>query len=313
MESPFFSIIIPIYNTERYIKQCLTSILEQSFSDFEVFLIDDGSTDNSINICQSINDTRTKIIRKNNEGVSIARNIGLNQAKGKWIIFIDSDDFLVHNHVLKNLYTIISEQKAGWYLFNSTQYDKGIYKSIKSNYDNSFLDTHYIQHIRHFALWGYVFKNSIIQQYNIRFIDKLAYSEDRIFIYHYAIHSSNIYLVPEIIYAYRINDGSVCQSKNGLRKAKHQFWAASILNEMAHSPLFQICQKQLNKECKKTINFGFYSFIETQMGIQRISQLYKLYKSYLPKGRLEFTFYFIKNTLLYCKRSCGYHIRKIQS
>lgn len=313
MESPFFSIIIPIYNTEKYIKQCLISILEQSFPNFEVLLIDDGSTDNSIDICQSMHDSRIRIIKKKNEGVSIARNIGLNHTKGKWVIFIDSDDFLINNHVLKTIYKTISAQQAEWFLFDTARYDKGTFKNIRSNKNNLLLDLHYIQHIKHFALWGYVFKNSIIQQHKIRFVNNLAYSEDRIFIYQYAIHTSNTYLAPEIIYAYRINENSVCQSKNGLRKAKHQFWAASILNEMANIPLFQTCKKQLNQEYKKTINFGFYSFIETKTGLQKINELYKLYNSYFPKNLLIFSLYYIKNTLLYIKRSCGNYIRKVQS
>lgn len=90
------SIIVPIYNVEKYIFKCLESIVNQSFTDFEVILVDDGSTDNSSIICNKFvtEDSRFKYFYKNNGGLSDARNYGLNYAKGKYVVFIDSDDFI---------------------------------------------------------------------------------------------------------------------------------------------------------------------------------------------------------------------------
>lgn len=90
------SIIIPIYNSEKYLNRCIDSILNQTYSNLEIILIDDGSTDNSLKICEEyLNiDNRIKIKHKKNEGTASARNMGLNMAKGEWIAFVDSDDYI---------------------------------------------------------------------------------------------------------------------------------------------------------------------------------------------------------------------------
>ena len=93
------SVIVPVYNTERYLSRCLDSILSQGFTDFELLLIDDGSTDGSGEICDSYaeKDSRARVFHKENGGVSSARNLGLKEAKGEWICFVDSDDELLSN------------------------------------------------------------------------------------------------------------------------------------------------------------------------------------------------------------------------
>lgn len=105
------SVIVPIYNSEKYLNRCIDSILNQSYRNLEIILIDDGSIDNSFEVCKKYSniDNRIKIVHKKNEGVSSARNIGLNMAKGEWISFIDSDDYIekemyekLYKNALKN-------------------------------------------------------------------------------------------------------------------------------------------------------------------------------------------------------------------
>ena len=93
---PNISVIVPVYNTEEYLSQCIDSILAQTFVDFELLLIDDGSTDSSGMICDKYADKDTRVIvyHKQNEGVSAARNLGIDNSKGEWITFVDSDDIL---------------------------------------------------------------------------------------------------------------------------------------------------------------------------------------------------------------------------
>jgi glycosyltransferase involved in cell wall biosynthesis len=97
MSTPLFSIIVPIFNRQELLNRCLMSVLQQSFSDLELIVVDDGSTDRSIEVAQSIKDNRIKIFRQGNAGVSAARNLGAKNASGKWLIFLDSDDELVEN------------------------------------------------------------------------------------------------------------------------------------------------------------------------------------------------------------------------
>ena len=93
------SIVVPVYDVEQYLPRCIDSILEQTFTDFELILVNDGSTDNCPIICDEYADKfdRIKVIHKENGGLSDARNTGINKASGKYISFIDSDDFIVEN------------------------------------------------------------------------------------------------------------------------------------------------------------------------------------------------------------------------
>ena len=96
-----YSVIVPIYNREKSIKKCVDSILRQSEKDFELILVDDGSTDNSLNICKDFEktDNRIIVIHKENGGVSSARNAGIDVARGKYVVFVDSDDYVDNNYL----------------------------------------------------------------------------------------------------------------------------------------------------------------------------------------------------------------------
>src|SRR5690606_1682010 len=95
-ENPFFSFIIPVYNVERYLPECIESILNQSFKCYEIILVNDGSTDKSLEICDYFQrkDARVKILNKENEGLAETRNKGIKIASGEYLIFLDSDDHL---------------------------------------------------------------------------------------------------------------------------------------------------------------------------------------------------------------------------
>jgi glycosyltransferase involved in cell wall biosynthesis len=110
-EAVFFSIIIPVYNVEDYLNQCLDSILCQTYSKYEIVLVNDGSTDSSFQICQKYHKdfSQIKLINKENGGLSDARNRGLNESEGDYIIFTDSDDYWIGNYVLNDLNNLIKE------------------------------------------------------------------------------------------------------------------------------------------------------------------------------------------------------------
>ncbi|HFU4229912.1 TPA: glycosyltransferase family 2 protein, partial [Streptococcus suis] len=111
MEEKLISIIVPVYNAEKTIERCILSILEQSYTNFELILINDGSTDSSLfTIKNFIVDTRVKIIDKQNEGASQTRNRGIREAKGEYLLFIDSDDYIDNDYV-QRLYEEIENSK----------------------------------------------------------------------------------------------------------------------------------------------------------------------------------------------------------
>lgn len=106
MHNPFISIIVPVYNVEQYLNQCVESVLIQTFTDYELILVDDGSTDSSGSICDEYVkiDDRVKVLHKKNGGLSSARNAGLLISKGEYVVFIDSDDYWLETDFLKSLY-----------------------------------------------------------------------------------------------------------------------------------------------------------------------------------------------------------------
>ena len=94
--TPKISVIVPVYNTEKYLRRCIDSVLAQTYQDFELLLIDDGSKDSSGAICDeyAAKDARVRVFHKENGGVSSARNLGLDNARGEWVTFVDSDDYI---------------------------------------------------------------------------------------------------------------------------------------------------------------------------------------------------------------------------
>lgn len=134
MSKPQISVIIPVYNVEKYLERCVKSVTEQTFTDLEIILVDDGSTDGSKDICDRLakEDARIRVIHKENSGVSVARNTGIASAKGEYICFIDSDDFIEVN-CCEILYNLINSSNAdisvgGVYnhyeTYRTPQYDK---------------------------------------------------------------------------------------------------------------------------------------------------------------------------------------------
>jgi len=114
IKNPFFSVIIPLYNKEKYIKNTIESVLNQGFTDFEILVINDGSTDNSLKQVEMFSDSRIKIFNQENQGVSVARNLGIEQSKGKYICFLDADDYW-YPYFLSQMYKYIEllpEQKV---------------------------------------------------------------------------------------------------------------------------------------------------------------------------------------------------------
>ena len=173
------SIIIPVYNVEKYLDQCLDSVLNQSYADFECILINDGSTDNSGNICNNWakKDNRFKVFHQDNQGVSCARNKGIDNAKGEYIYFIDGDD-ICFNDIFRNITTY--DLYLGEYsiINNNTTYNKNHTENINTeNYALSFLKEDIKACIGSF----YVKKNILIEN-NIKFNTQFKYGEDLEFI-----------------------------------------------------------------------------------------------------------------------------------
>ncbi len=123
----FFSIILPIYNVEKYLEECIDSVLKQRFTDYELILVDDGSPDNSGKICDeyALKDNRIRVVHKVNGGLSDARNVGLQHARGKYIIYIDSDDYVISDDFLSCVYNSAIKSDSDIIIYKFQQFTDG--------------------------------------------------------------------------------------------------------------------------------------------------------------------------------------------
>lgn len=205
---PLISIIIPVYNAESTLRKCIDSIINQKFTDWELLLVDDGSIDQSAQICDEYadNNSRIKVIHKENGGVSSARNLGLDNSCGEFIMFVDSDDFLVNNSINKNVLDGGEDLILFSYIINSGT-KKNILvspmppcvisteKGIREFYYN------FLQEGIFKTVWSKIFKRSLIG--NLRFDEKLLLGEDHLFLLQYLNMIKSLRYDASPIYVYQ--------------------------------------------------------------------------------------------------------------
>lgn len=217
MDQPLLSIIIPVYNSVDSITTIVTAIRNETFSDFELLLIDDGSTDTSLAIISNLakQDSRIKIYSKENGGPSSARNLGLAHARGKYIQFYDADDTIVPQ-ALSTIVAAISRNNSdllisGWQITDiSRQKILQISpKEVTVNHEIvSFVLTSLGEDGTLYNLWNKLFRGDIIRKHAIRFRDDVFFGEDLLFTLDYFEHTKRLYIIPAITYNYHSGSGS---------------------------------------------------------------------------------------------------------
>ena len=217
---PLISFIVPIYNVERYLQKCVDSILAQSYSNIEVVLVDDGSTDESVAICDSYanRDKRVQVIHKENGGASSARNEGLRFAHGSYIAFIDSDDY-VSPLMSEKLYSAMEQTNSDLAMCyfsytneNGDITDNYVDKTRIGEYEtDELLRTLSSGWTLGILVWNKLFKKSLFDETGIRFVEgKIA--EDEIIAHHLLSQVKKAVVIPDILCFYRKREGSVTNS-----------------------------------------------------------------------------------------------------
>lgn len=210
---PAVSVIVPVYNVEKYLKRCVDSILDQTFTDFELILVDDGSTDKSGLICDEYAecDGRVKVIHKENGGVSTARNTGIDAAQGEFIMFVDSDDRIKEEMLERMLNCtgeetdlIVSSIEIHWVCDQKTRTQYFLMPD-KSYYAAALMQDYSKNAFPNICLCGpscKLYKHSIILQNNIKFDANLSLGEDTCFNMDYIRCCGNIVSMSECFYCY---------------------------------------------------------------------------------------------------------------
>ncbi|BEH91603.1 glycosyl transferase [Turicibacter faecis] len=207
------SVILPVYNSEKTIEKTINSVLNQSYQNFELIIINDGSTDNTDIICSSyINDSKVRYIYNKNQGVSKSRNIGLDLAEGEYICFIDSDDLYEKNY-LNEMIKRITDNNCDWDIcgyqcFESSNKNFSIEKGFITEEKNVVIE--FLQSKLLFnQLWNKIYKNKIIQENYIRFEENLNLGEDAIFNINYLKYCNKIECFNLCLYKYRITNNGL--------------------------------------------------------------------------------------------------------
>ena len=327
---PKISVIIPVYNGEKYIKRCIDSIINQTYDNVQIIIINDGSTDNTENILKDY--SNIVLINKENEGVSKARNTGLSLATGDYIYFCDADDYLEKDafETLVKEYAENDLLRFGHYVVNGDQKkektnEDDILASVDLNFDdNEQILEYLISNKTEGHLWNYLFKLSVIKDKNILFDEDLFYQEDVIFLLEYVLKIKKIKVVSNPFYNYFVNENSVTKNiessvrnLSSIAKLRQKFLDILKENNMMNlsslleqrflnlqlSYVLDYRDKLSKKECVKvlkriaTANHEYYSDVLKKP----ISKKWKIFINLLKNKHIHLFNAYIKLYLLFKK------------
>lgn len=208
------TVIIPVYNAEQYLEECVQSVLKQNFTDFELVLVNDGSSDRSGALCETYAsaDHRVRVFHQKNGGVSSARNLGIANAKGKWVTFIDADDYISPNYF--DVLTVNSNadliMQGLIYLKEGIEIKHIRYREEELEFEK-FLSK-YDVYPEYSSSWSKFFKRSILQKYEITFNMQLKFGEDTLFNLQYLWYCRSIFTADTLNYHYRILESGLSNS-----------------------------------------------------------------------------------------------------
>lgn len=294
------SVIIPVYNVEKYLEECLQSVSEQTYRDLDVILVDDGSTDLSGKICEqwSEKDSRFRVIHKKNGGLSDARNTGLNAARGELIAFVDSDD-VIHRDMFRILYSVMEKERCGicccgveqgTIFQNQTENEK---KSIKGIYTPEQAIRAIIEETDVFVtVWNKLYKRNIVEDI---FFPKGRCNEDEFWSWRVIDRAVSIVSVKGTLYGYRQRENSIMNSRYSLKRLDLLDARAERLRffEEKYPNLVRLGRCDLRFECIRAWQFSllYLPKDEQKQSRKRIQAIIKEYPARhedcreLPPGR----------------------------
>lgn len=274
------SVIIPVFNTEKSIERCFSSIKNQEYQNLEIIVIDDGSADRSLELCriQVEEDKRFKVIHMDNHGVSFARNYGISIAKGKWIMFMDSDDFLLPG-ALKTIEKDISENFADIYCWNS-YYSKNeklmemgefipaehlyVRNEIQKLMYGLYCKNQYEYYGDFFrAVWGKIYRTELIKENALKFPENIKIGEDALFLLDCLSNANRVYVKNNFIYGYE------CSNESVTGRYKKDFQKYQIVEYNAMKMRFKKYELDVNKVAIEFWHKGEKDYIKNELKLSR--------------------------------------------
>lgn len=269
IDIPTISVIVPVYNAENSLGRCVQSILKQTYSQWELLLLDDGSQDGSASLCDryAASDARISVCHKANGGVSSARNQGLLRAKGDYVAFIDSDDYVEDKYLEKLIKFAPADLViCGFKNIGGESFLPDATDAVSLN-NNSFVKKilavpYYLD-----TPWCKLFKRDIINKHGLVFDQKLKLSEDTLFCYEYLRNAATVAVVPEMLYIY---DG---------------LWGGGSKYKLSYDELAYMAQRIT--DAMKDINKAFNTDVEIRYKGFHASKLINIYTDYQDKQIYE--------------------------
>lgn len=253
MKKSKISIIVPLYKAAKHVPTLVTNVQKQTFADWELILVNDGSPDNTLQVCEEFTkqDARIHVIDQQNQGPSVARNTGIYAAKGEWITFVDADDALLDNFLLSMIieaeknpaidivyagYIIVERSSNDIYTYDTTSYIGE--SAVRIALANT-------QILHRCCPWGKLFRKSVIDENNLRFDSQLRHSEDRLFVYDYLLHTHGIATTSTIGYLY--DSTTITSLKNKHLDPEMLYHRQQKLQDAAHAVIEHFGMK--GEEC----------------------------------------------------------------
>ena len=222
---PKISVIIPIYNVEKYLRRCLDSVKNQTFTDWQAICVIDGSPDKSGEIAEEYakKDKRFVVIHKSNAGVSAARNDGIKKATGEYIHFMDSDDIIDIDYYEKMLENADNADIVCSGFVSNSKYSPNVVYGKKRTLYTLFGKLFWSQALVRSFVWRYLFKTDFIKKNRLSFDTSLISQEDAVFLLQALEVSKKMVLVPNVNYHYIFNPASALNDKTNHDKLKQQY------------------------------------------------------------------------------------------
>ncbi|MED4023441.1 MULTISPECIES: glycosyltransferase family 2 protein [Priestia] len=289
--NPQISVVVAAYNVEKYINRCINSIMNQSFENLEILVVNDGSLDSTAAIVKDLvaKDNRIHLINQENGGLSAARNAGIKQAKAEYIAFLDGDDY-IHESMYEKLYTKMISTKSDLVICNFSKVwednDFDVVKKErvnlkKENLEGAFVEKFLTKHDEPFVVaWNKLYKTSIIKDNEIYFENK-AFFEDVGFLPRYLYFSHKVVNVDEELHYYVQRNGSITKSYNPIIEQSSKN-TIRIIKEFYNNNITKDCINAFELRLLiYQINYCLNNKKSADMLYKRVIEL-KAYGSYLP-------------------------------
>lgn len=317
MEKDLVSIVVPIYNVEDYLRECIDSILEQTYKNIEIILVNDGSQDNCGKICDEYGkrDRRIKVIHKKNGGLSDARNTGINEATGKYIAFVDSDDY-VEKKYIELLYKAIKDNntqisQCGIFRIDNEKKLLGEFKynyNVVNNSRNMMIDV-YNGKWENIVVWNKLYLKSLFD--NIKF-PKGKIHEDEFTTYKIYYSVDKVSIIKQSLYNYRKNENSITGNNYNIKRLD----VLEALNERKNF-FYSIGDKQLYNMtlelylCKLRESYAFIKkYISNKEVLNKILKEYrKIYIKVVKENGISIK-HRIKGIFFYIMPNIWFEIKK---